>query len=396
MAEDFAGARIRFWRLKRGLSQKALAELSGMTQGYVSQVETGLKEIDKRSTWIKLAAALQVSVAELVNVPGPESPELSTAETTIPAIRAALNLARMGEEVEPGRSLAQVRAAVAGLPPIWKAARYDRLSLLMPDLLTDLYALSNARDEQTQRAALRMLVETMHCATSTLRHLRCGDLAMIAADLGHSAALRLDEPVWRGVSDYVRMLSLPAESKPLTRRLAVEAADRLTAVEPSSEAQQVAGMLHLSAAYSAASAEKLDETEDHLAEARRLAAETGEGSFATMQFGPTNVAFWDTSIAVAVGEGGRVREIGQDLDPTAIDSDTRLAAYFIDYGRGLAQTRRHDAEAVSSIIRAERTAPQRVRNSAAAQETVGTMLRRARANAGGRQLRELAPRIGVA
>ena len=396
MAEDYMGARVRFWRLKRGLSQRTLAELAGMTQGYVSQIEAGTKEVDKRSTLIRLAGALQVSVADLTNLPGPDSPELNVAEATVPAIRAALNVARLGEEVEPRRSLAEVRAVVAGLAPTWKGARYDQLSLLMPDLLTDLHALTVSGDERTQRAALRLLVETMHCATSTLRHLNCGDLAMIAADLGHAASLRLDEPLWRGVADYVRLVTLPAESKAITRRLAEEAADRLDGGSHSSEALQVSGMLHLSAAFSAATAEDAADTATHLDVARQLAERTGEGNFATMQFGPTNVAFWETSIAVATGEGGRVREIARGVEPDRIDSDTRKAAYYIDYGRGLAQTRRNDSEAIASFIRAERTAPQRTRRSPAARESVGTMLRRARANAGGRHLRELASRIGVA
>lgn len=392
--EDFAGARIRYWRQKRHLSQRTLAGLAGLSQGYVSKVESGLQEIDRRSTLIRLAEALQVSVADLTSQPVSNSPELSSAMASLPAIRAALNMARLGEEVEPRRSLTELQAEVAGLAPTWKAARYDQLSVLMPDLLTDLYALTVVGDELTQRAALRLLVESMHCLTSTLRHLSSGDLAMIAADLGHAAAVRLDEPVWRGVADYVRLVTLPAESKPLTRRLAVEAADRLTPT--SSEALQVAGMLHLSAAFSAASAEDGADIAIHLDEARQISARTGEGGFATMQFGPTNVAFWETSIAVATGEGGRVQEIGRTVEPDRINSDTRKAAYFIDYGRGLAQTRKHDAEAIASFVRAERIAPQRTRRSPAAQETVGTMLRRARANAGGELLRGLAARIGVA
>ena len=219
---------------------------------------------------------------------------------------------------------------------------------------------------------------------------------MIAADVGHTAAIRLGEPVWRGVAEYVRLMSLPSESKAVTQRLAVEAADRLSATNPSGEALQVAGMLHLSAAFSAATCERAEETVVHLGEARGIAERTGEGTFATMQFGPTNVAFWETSIAVAMGEGSRVREIAQRINPDSIDSDTRKAAYFIDMGRGLAQTRRHDAEAVACFVRAERTAPQRTRSSPAARETIGTMLRRARANAGGDTLRGLAARVGLA
>ena len=155
-------------------------------------------------------------------------------------------------------------------------------------------------------------------------------------------------------------------------------------------------MLHLTAAFSDATEENAADTASHLAEAQRLAERTGEGGFATMQFGPTNVAFRETSIAVATGEGGRMREIARRVEPDRIDSDTRKAAYYLDYGRGLAQTRRHDVEAVASIIRAERTAPQRTRRSPAALETAGTMLRRARAHEGGQQLRDLASRIGVA
>jgi transcriptional regulator with XRE-family HTH domain len=395
VAEDYLGARVRYWRLKRGISQKTLAELAGMTQGYVSQIEAGLRAVEKRSTLIHLAGALQVSVTDLTNLPVPGSPELVVAQTAVPAIRAVLNAARLGEVVEPRRTLDQVRDAVEGLAPVWMAARYDRLSLLMPELLSDLHALTTSADERTRAAALRLWVETMHCATSTLRYLHCGDLAMVAADLGQLAAIQLGEPLWQGVAEYVRLQTLPAESKAITRRLAVAAMEGLMNDAENSATLQVSGMLHLSAAFSAATVEDEPGAAAHLGEARRIAERTGEGRFATMMFGPTNVAFWETSIAVATGEGGRVVEIARRVNPDRTASDVRKAAYYIDYGRGLVQTRKHDPEALASFIRAERTAPQRTRRSPAAQEAIGTMLRRARANAGGRQLRDLASRIGV-
>lgn len=85
MGGEYQGARIRYWRLKRGLSQRVLAGLAGMSQGYVSQIEAGIKEIDKRSTLIRLAGALQVSVADLTHLPGPDFPEMDVAEATISA-----------------------------------------------------------------------------------------------------------------------------------------------------------------------------------------------------------------------------------------------------------------------------------------------------------------------
>src|SRR4051794_11091848 len=89
--EDFAGARVRYWRLKRGLSQRALADLAGLSQGYVSQVESGTKPIDRRSTLVRLADALQVSVAEIVGQPyAPGDPQHARALTAVPDIRAAL------------------------------------------------------------------------------------------------------------------------------------------------------------------------------------------------------------------------------------------------------------------------------------------------------------------
>lgn len=125
MAEDFVGARVRYWRLKRGMSQKMLADFIGLTQSYISQIEAGLKEVDKRSTLVRLAETLQISVADLTDIPGPEFPERSAAEATVPAIRAALNMVRLGAGVEPSRTLAELSRAVDEVSPMWRAAPWQ-------------------------------------------------------------------------------------------------------------------------------------------------------------------------------------------------------------------------------------------------------------------------------
>ena len=74
---------------------------------------------------------------------------------------------------------------------------------------------------------------------------------------------------------------------------------------------------------------------------------------------------------------------------------SRRADFFADMGRGLAREPRTRAEAVRCLRRAEEAAPQRIRNSAPVRETVAYLLNRARAAAGGPELRGMAARMGL-
>lgn len=57
--------RIRVWREHRGLSAKALAERSGIAQGFLSQIETGKRE-GTVETLRKIATALSITIDDLV------------------------------------------------------------------------------------------------------------------------------------------------------------------------------------------------------------------------------------------------------------------------------------------------------------------------------------------
>lgn len=56
---------LAFWRKKRGLTQTALAEQIGVTQAYLSEIESGKKEA-RIGVLRELASALKVTVDELV------------------------------------------------------------------------------------------------------------------------------------------------------------------------------------------------------------------------------------------------------------------------------------------------------------------------------------------
>ena len=69
---DDAGVRLRTLRLRRGLSQVALADLARVSPAYVSMIETGQRTLSRATHVIALADALRVSPLYLAD--GREDP----------------------------------------------------------------------------------------------------------------------------------------------------------------------------------------------------------------------------------------------------------------------------------------------------------------------------------
>lgn len=62
------GRRIRTWRVRRQMSQAALAELTGVTQSTLSNYENGKRDLSV-STLIRLAEKLDVDLEDLAGRP---------------------------------------------------------------------------------------------------------------------------------------------------------------------------------------------------------------------------------------------------------------------------------------------------------------------------------------
>jgi hypothetical protein len=102
------------------------------------------------------------------------------------------------------------------------------------------------------------------------------------------------------------------------------------------------------------------------------------------------------ALALELGEPGRVPELAREVEVAAIPSPGRQATFYGDVGRGLATIRGREAQAVEALHRAEALAPQRMHTNPFVREIVVDLLRRARRDAGGRELRGMAYRMGVA
>jgi transcriptional regulator with XRE-family HTH domain len=136
---DHIGVRIRYWRRRRnGMSQAVLAGLAGVTQSYISHVEAGRKSIERRSTLVAVAAALQVSVADLLDQPGEATdPAYQRASAVVPQLR--VRLAQIAEEdIEPAtRGVEEMDAALAELSRLRAQARYADMAVGLPSILRD-------------------------------------------------------------------------------------------------------------------------------------------------------------------------------------------------------------------------------------------------------------------
>jgi transcriptional regulator with XRE-family HTH domain len=84
------GERVKWYRLRRGLSQEVLAGRIGRTVDWVSKVERGTIPVDRLPVIKSLADALDVSLGDLIAEPSLVDWTADTGPRTVPALRDAL------------------------------------------------------------------------------------------------------------------------------------------------------------------------------------------------------------------------------------------------------------------------------------------------------------------
>lgn len=386
---DTIGARIRYWRLRRGgMTQASLAGLAGISQPYLSQIESGRKTIDSRSTMVAIAAALKVTVADLLGQPGdPTDPAKAGAADAVPAIWATLIEIEEGERRTPTRTADHLAAAIAHADDLRAQADCAAMAALLPALLTDAAAYGGLP-----------LTQVAYQASSCLRQLGYRHLALPAARIAMAAAHDTDDQAWIGAAQFAYTLALPIECAALSSRAADRAVAELQASAAIPDVRQMLGQLHLSAAFACTVDRRPDDAEKHLAEAAREAVTLGDpedgAGFNQSCFGPTNVGLWRMAVASELGEHGRVIELGRTVRPDALRHVNRHQAYWLALGRALAHSGR-DREAMAAYVRAERAAPVVFALNPQVRETVVAMVNRARRRSVSDDLRILARRLGI-
>lgn len=353
------------------MTQAQVSGLAGVTQGYISQVEAGRKSVDRRSTLIAIADALQVTLADLFEAPGdPADPQRDRADAAMPAIRVILAEIEEGERRPPVLDRNGMEAAAEELSRHRLDANYPTMAGILATLLPDAAAYGTT------------YLARVGCeATTCLSCLGYRDLALPMSRIALRGAEESGDPAWIGAARFLHAIVLPMEAPALAARAAGRALSEMQAVAGDPRARQMLGQLHLSAALSSAVSGADDDARAHLAEAAKEAGTLGDPAdgvgFAALGFGPTNVDLWRMTLALESGESGRVVELAAAFDPRALRLADRHAAYWTTYGRALAHSGKNDPQALAALTRAEHATPAAFARSQPVRDTLVALTYRA-------------------
>lgn len=389
MGDNQIGRRLRALRGRRTL--ESVAGLAGITKGYLSRLERGLRPVNSRNLLEALAAALNVAPSELIAMPVlSHDPVTAEAQSMLAAVEVALSDYRLGEETDVvPREWPEIRADLVRLNAVLRPnTDYAAQGMILPTLIPELITLPPSRD------VLRGLFACYHSAAVLTKNLGAQGLPQLAAFHAQTVADALSDPEWVGLGAWLRAHAIGGSDRPRQLRLSLRSARLLESELDNPDARQVYGMLHLNCALASAAKNDAESALDHLREADSVATEE-TGSFGSLYFGKANVGIWRVSLETELGYGGKVRETAQDVNPGLVPSDARRAMFYADLGRALSGSKQTRDEGVRCLAQAERIAPQRIRSHALVRATVEDLVNRAKRDAVGRELRGMAYRMGV-
>lgn len=405
MADDapFVGERIAYHRKRLGLSQVEFAGLVGRSESWVSQVERGVRPVDRMSVLQKVADVLSVPVAELrgedFQPEADERPEafdlIRAALTGHPAIGALFGHARHVS----ARELDAFRAQHSQLWQMVHASSYtdlaENLAALIPGLET---AARAASTDELRQEARSLLADTYQATAALLAKLGEADAAWIAADRAAFTAEATGDALAVAAAMFrMAHVFLTLSEVSQARQAAGEAIQALHPAISGKNAQVEAlslnGACHLVLAIAAAQDNDRTMAHQHLDQARELAQRIGQDrdDYGT-EFGPSNVAIHAVSVAVVLGDAGQALDLAQTIDTSHLSAE-RQARYLIDPAAAHAM-RRQIGEAIHDLQLAEQITPEQTRTHPVARDVTRDLLQlsglRPRP-----ELRELAERFGV-
>jgi transcriptional regulator with XRE-family HTH domain len=391
------GRKIAAERRRRGLSQPELARMIDRSVAWVSQVERGVRKVDRMSVLETVAAALEIPLAELaaeapvVAAVTEESPDAGGLRLVLAgayALRAMLNGRR-----PPALSTLRTRSRKAW--ELTHAGRYTDLTELLSALVPDLENAARTAPEAQRAEVAELMASAYQACSAALAKLGEPEAAWIAADRAMTAAERAGNPMLVAAGAFrLVFVFLAARHYDQAEETARTAADALQprADQGEPEALSLWGALTLQRAVTASRVNDPDAAYRHLERAADAAARLGSGrNDYNTEFGPANVSLHEIAVAVELGDAGRALRAAATIDTTGLSAE-RQARMLIDVARAHAQ-RRQVNDAVAALRQAEDITPEQVRGHELVRQLVSDLVTMQDPPAA--ELRELAGRTGA-
>jgi transcriptional regulator with XRE-family HTH domain len=391
------GRKIAAERRRRGLSQPELARMVDRSVAWISQVERGVRKIDRMSVLEALAAALDVPLAELAA----EAPVVA-AVTEEPPGAGGLRLVLSGTyalcAILDGRRAPAISTLRTKARKAWElthAGRYTELTDLLRSLVPDLETAARSVPEEQRAEVSELLAATYQACSAALAKLDEPDAAWIAADRAMAAAGRAGNPMLVAAGAFrLVFVFINARRYDQAEETACTAAEALWPIADQGDPQAMSlwGGLTLQRAIVAAHVNDPDTAYDQLERASQVAGRLGEGhNEYNTEFGPANVRLYEIAVAVELGDAGRALRAAVAVDTSGLSAERR-ARMLIDVARAHAQ-RRQVGEAIAALLQAEAITPEQVRSHALVRQLVSDLL--TMQDPPGGELRDLSKRLTV-
>jgi len=379
------GARVRQWRLRRGLTRRQFAERVGRSPSWVDKIESGERALVRLPMLEQVAEALGIRVETLTGASSTEphrSPldavDVSALRTALQRVPAFTSLYGTPDTEPTARDIRRLRHQVEYLWTSFQHARYSVIGGHLPRLLVETQDMLQAAPDTERTAARETLSLAYQLTASTMWKLKERDLAWLAAERGFCLAEAVGDPLL--ISDAARRVGhglMHTGHADQALDLLRADMDRLDADLGTADAEylSVYGMLPLMASVVAATKQQTATAREFIAVGSVIADRLGQDSNEHWTaFGPTNAKLHQVNVFVELREYGDALATAACVDPAGLSllPQERRAAYLVDVARAEAGNGALRA-ALERLREADRVASEEVRCRPLARELIGSL-----------------------
>ncbi|MFF2375830.1 helix-turn-helix domain-containing protein [Streptomyces xiamenensis] len=354
-SEFSTGERVAFLR-GSDLTQQGLAEAAELSVSTIQKVEQTSRA--SVGTLLRLARALNVDISVVLGQQGPRRSMTRSDRAALRAIESAVHSSALRlypEDLTPG-DLPSLQLAMREARRLHWAGRHVEIGSILPQLLLEATALTDAARGEERQAALRVLTDAYRQAALVGNHLGSRNLAYAAMTQAKAASVLTGDELLHAAQDVTLAWVLMRDAKlEEAVNLSLRSAAR---IEPSfsrrdPERGAVYGKLMIRAAVAASRQEDKDRAHDYMSEAHAAAARVeDEITPYEVTFGPTTASTEAVTVALGLGEVGKALKLIRTTEGVDRLKDVPRLRYQLSVALAQCEARQWDrsADTLAAIV----------------------------------------------